>query len=165
MATQRSPSKSDVARALAESSVAEKSQRAAPTWAEMQAAFPDARIIDHPDGTRTCRIEDTTPGKRRLRLLNEMFRPKGRLDAEAGQNRHARTREVVMRDPSGRLRHVPEQHEERVAKKLGARRARPQRNYSTWRDREGRKWIQWPGESEWRLESNPEEVRDARHAH
>ena len=165
MATQRSPGKSNVARALEESAVAEKSRRAAPTWADMRAAFPDAKIVDHPDGTRTCRIDDPTPGKKRLRLLNEMFRKKGALDAEAGQTRHARHKEVVMRDPSGRVRYVREEHEERVARKLGARRTRPQRNHSTWLDREGRKWIQWPGESEWRLESNPEEVRDARHAH
>src|SRR3972149_828204 len=97
--------------------------------------------------------EHPPPAKPRLRLLEEMFKPKSRLDAELGQKRHARTPEVVMRDPSGALRYVKEQLEDRVARKLGSRRVRTPRfnGCDSWEERDGGWWVKAPYEREWRL--------------
>lgn len=119
-----------------------KAQASAPTWGDVKAAFPEVQFVDTPDGKRTCRIEDHTPGKRRLRLLNEMFRPKNRIEAEVGQNRHARTPEVQMRDPSGHIRYVREDMEERAVNKFGSRKVhRGRSSYTVWYDRNGDEWV------------------------
>ena len=141
--------KPDLEKLVEDSDGIGRAQKAAPTWGDIQHAFPDAKIVDHPDGTRTCRIEDHSPEKRRLRLLSEMFRPTRRIEAEVGQKKQHRHREVVMRDPSGKTRYVREEHQEAVERKLGSRRVGGRSpSYIVWFDRDGTKWIRRRGE-EW----------------
>lgn len=151
--TRKVPGKAELARLCDDSEEIRKAQAAAPTWSDIQSAFPDAKIVDHPDGTRSCRIEDHAAGKPRLRLLNEMFKKKCHMDADIGQKRNARHREVVMRDPSGNKRYVREEFEERVAKKVGSRRVHTQRfaGHDSYKDAQGRTWVKRPTEREWRL--------------
>lgn len=121
----------------------QKAQASLPTWADIQKSFPDAKIVDTPDGKRSCRIEDRSEGKKKLRLLNEMFKQKNHMDAELGQKRHARHKEVVLRDPRGNLRYVREEHVERVERRTGARalRRRTSSTVSYLTDAQGRKWV------------------------
>lgn len=118
----------DIERIVDDTAVQAKALASAPTWSDIRESFPDAVIVDHPDGTRSARINDLTPDKRRLRLLNEMFRKKNQIEANLGQTKHARDKEVVMKDERGVIRHVKERDEERVAKKLKARRIRRQKH-------------------------------------
>ena len=145
------PSKPELERALAHSEKVGKALSLAPTWADVKAAFPDAKFIDTPDGKRECRIDDHTPDKHRMRLLNEMFRPKNRLDAEIGAAFHAREPEVVLKQPGGGVRFVKASHQELVERKTGARkpRARSRFTVTTFWDKHGVKWER-VGDGEWR---------------
>ena len=145
------PSKQQLDQALDDAEAVGRAMRAAPTWADIRHAFPDVQIKDHPDGSRTARIEDFSPEKKRLRKLSEMLNPKRRIEAEQGQKRNARHQEIQMKDPSGHVRYVREEHEERVAKKLGSRRVRRGRpSYSVWFDRNGDKWVKI-GNGDWEM--------------
>ena len=141
MSKRKTPSRQQLDQAVSDGLAQAKARAAAPTWSDIQHAFPDAKIVDHPDGTRECTIEDHTPQKKRLRALNEMFRPKTRLDCELGQARHGRHKELVMKHKDGSLRYVPEHFQEHAERK-GLRRPFRRNGATTsyWRDRDGVMW-------------------------
>jgi hypothetical protein len=118
----RNPTKAELDHAISDSAEIGKAQEAAPTWADLQHAFPDGTMTDTPDGKRNFHIEDHTPEKKRLRALEEMFIPKNRIEAEVGFKKNARHKEVILKDPRGGFRVVREEFEERVERKTGARR-------------------------------------------
>lgn len=117
----KQPTKIELERAVSDGEAQGKAQEAAPTWADLQHAFPDGKITDTPDGKRNFHLDDHTPGKKRLRALDEMFRPKNRIDAEIGFTRAARHKEVVLKDPRGGFRVVRDEYREAAERKTGAR--------------------------------------------
>lgn len=143
------PSPATLARAVEDTESQAKARAAAPTWKEIADAFPGAKIVDHPDGTRSARVK----GHGNLQKLEEMFKPKNRIEAENGFRRAARHKERILRYPDGSTRLVREEHVERAERGLGARLVRGSKlpGFSTWTDRQGRKWYKRPGEDEWRL--------------
>lgn len=144
----KTPSKPEIERALAHSEKVGQMLDATPTWNDIQSAFPDVVIKssppspEHPNGLKEATINDHTPDKRRLRLLNEMFRPKDRLSMEIGQTYHAREPEIVLKDPRGGVRYVKPHLQEAVERKTGARkkRARSSSTITYMIDRKGQRW-------------------------
>lgn len=129
-----------------------KQADAAPSYGELQSAFPDGRVVYGPDGKRRGfkypRHDDPERQRRVNEKVYELWNPNRKLDVENGARRNGAVHSVAMRDREGRKRLVPEQQAEMAGRRkgllpvvrYGGARVRTGPDGVLWRDAGGGRW-------------------------
>lgn len=114
------PSESELRRSASDTEAQGKIERAKPTWESLKSELgPALTVTTTPDGKVNGRVEDHTPDKRYLKRLHAMGREAKRLEMDLGAEIQSRSTFVPLREKSGSVDYVREEHAERSARKRG----------------------------------------------
>src|SRR3990172_835081 len=109
------PTPAQVAEALGRTKQVARVREASPSWDDLRREI-GVRVVQHPDGTKSARIE----GKDQLRCWSAMNREARRAETDLWAERHAQTPTEDVYDPcTGRMERLPAQGAAKAARGRG----------------------------------------------